>query len=1761
MMITRGKAKFRILESGVDPSNMGRWSWQLFSGKKGIITRVITAYRPCKSNGLTSTYIQQRRILDAKKINVCPRKKMLDDLSDTIEVWLANGNQIILMLDLNDDTQNSSANDKLKSIGLKECITHRHDDLQTMATCNRGTKAIDGIYVSNTIIIQKGGYCPFNTFPSDHRALWIDVTMSNLCGNNMAPVLHPQARRLKCNDPVTQTTWTKLYMTKLQERDAVQRVYRLQEQLIRPMTEDLIKEYEKIRRIRTDACKYADKKCRKFRMGGVPYSIELTEARTKIEMWKTIISWKLGRRINIKYLRRLEKKAGLQGSRNTNLREAKIALAQSFTDYWDVKRQADELRVTFLQKKAKELAKDKKLEVNNVYLQMIMREKQRKSARKIKYVLNTVLGGGVTKISLLNRQGDWEEITDKEKIEKGCATENASKYRQTESTPCMQGQLAKDLGYLGDTAASQQILEGNYIPPVGTSQYTTEYIQQLKYDPKAHSNPPIPTLPTEDYIQGWKKKKEFTSAGKTGWTFSHSKTCALNQHTADFEAAVAHVPYITGYTPKEWQVGVDIMIYKKANLDRVDKLRTIVLKEADANFNDGRLGRDMMNHAEKHGMIAREQYGSRKGHSSIDHAINKRLSYDMMRLYRAPGALCSNDAKSCYDRILHSIVSLSMRRLGIPEPPIECMLKCIQKMDHHIRTTHGDSEITYSSKNSPIPFQGVLQGNGASPSIWVAVSTPLLNMMRQANHGMQIVSAISQETSTILAFAFVDDTDLIQGHMGNIDITAEDVMHDMQTAISRWEGGLKATGGALVPEKSYVYPIDFNFDNTGKATYKSIQDIDTYFEVPNADGNMIELRQFEASKANETLGVFLAPDGNNSDAKEALLEKSRLWSELIHKGHLKASDVMLAMDTTIVKALQYPLPALTLTEKECTSIMAPILDVALPNAQVCRTYPRAVVYGPKSLMGLGKTDLYVKQGTMQIGMLHQYLHTETMTGELLRANIEAIKIHIGMGTNLFQLNYDRLHKMVPLSLVKHIWHFSTKYGITIQEEVTSDIILRRENDKFLMEEIALRNDQFTTNELAHINRCRLYLKVATLADITNGNGLEIRHGVLKGHMKETNQPYYKWPLQARPGISSWRLWRKAIKLCFMRNVHLHLSPGMHLGRWNDGLEEKWKWFFVRQTQKLFERLPNRWRVYRRQGRGRIGAQSPFVYMNDAFSKPLQAIRCTVFDDSRRRLRMQGSGRDGDTIYNANHTQQTILNNNFIRGDVDNIIQSIQNGTAKPVSDGSYVREEGTGSAGWIIEGNVEGNQLKGMHETPGTKESQCSHRSEMWGILGIVMTVNSFCHTHNITQGSITAKCDGEGTINILHQMYHITKNGRKHYDIIQALYSAIKVSPIQWTFEHLKGHQDNHISYSQLDRWAQLNVQADILAKQEMTRILTNGGREGNNLPIPYNRCRIFWKTDQGIDEPISSHLSDTLIERIQSNKIKCYWETKRKLGPETSEKIDWEALKKSAKHYTRGKWLSKYVTGICGVGVMLQLWKYQTHNSCPRCGAENENVEHVVTCKNPDATTTWNEAINKLEKWMKENDAEPHMVTIVCSSLKAWRAGENLPYPNIEIPQIVMEAMIDQDSIGWHNLTNGFISRKWRIIQKAYFKDIGSMKSPILWISRFQKRIWEIPWLMWQHRNEFLHNDGKTIHFQESAAINREIRKEYLLTGNGLPQPYQHLFQGNEEELINQSSFIKQEWLMSVWVARDHHMPEHVGPRNGIAEAYYLRWKKKFE
>ena len=74
------------------------------------------------------------------------------------------------------------------------------------------------------------------------------------------------------------------------------------------------------------------------------------------------------------------------------------------------------------------------------------------------------------------------------------------------------------------------------------------------------------------------------------------------------------------------------------------------------------------------------------------HSVNKQLLYDMIHLQRQPAILCSNDTKYFYDRIVHSVVSMEMQQLGMPEQTMKYMLGMLQDMEHHIRTAYGTLE-------------------------------------------------------------------------------------------------------------------------------------------------------------------------------------------------------------------------------------------------------------------------------------------------------------------------------------------------------------------------------------------------------------------------------------------------------------------------------------------------------------------------------------------------------------------------------------------------------------------------------------------------------------------------------------------------------------------------------------------------------------------------------------------------------------------------------------------------------------------------------------------------------------------------------------------------------------------------------------------------------------------------------------------------------------------------------------------------------------
>ncbi len=251
----------------------------------------------------------------------------------------------------------------------------------------------------------------------------------------------------------------------------------------------------------------------------------------------------------------------------------------------------------------------------------------------------------------------------------------------------------------------------------------------------------------------------------------------------------------------------------------VDSLRTICLFKVDANYCFKHIGREMMKNAERHNSLAKEQYGSRKRHRAIDLAVNKVLTNDILRQGKLIGAICSKDAKACYDLIGHAQASMCMQRQGVPKAAVKCLFSTLQDATHYVRTAYGDSTLTYGGPGWIKPMHGIGQGNGGGPPIWAVISSPLLETLRAKKLGLQILSPISKKPLTFVGYSFVDDSDLVQSD-GD---TVENTTGKLQLSVDTWEGGLKVTGGALGPDKSYWYLLSFKWSG-GRWSYAPVSD-------------------------------------------------------------------------------------------------------------------------------------------------------------------------------------------------------------------------------------------------------------------------------------------------------------------------------------------------------------------------------------------------------------------------------------------------------------------------------------------------------------------------------------------------------------------------------------------------------------------------------------------------------------------------------------------------------------------------------------------------------------------------------------------------------------------------------------------------------------------------------------------------------------------------------------------------------------------------
>jgi len=154
-----------------------------------------------------------------------------------------------------------------------------------------------------------------------------------------------------------------------------------------------------------------------------------------------------------------------------------------------------------------------------------------------------------------------------------------------------------------------------------------------------------------------------------------------------------------------------------------------------------------------------------------------------------------------------------MFQCGTNKLALVCMFSTIQCLQHHIQTLFGDSQISAGTDLWAVPISGIGQGHGAGPQIWAVVSTSILDMLRDMGFGASFKLVVSGNQVSFMGYSFVDNTDLIQTGL-SITSTDLDIMPLMQASLTLWEQCLCITGGALIPDKSFWYLIDFQWQGS-----------------------------------------------------------------------------------------------------------------------------------------------------------------------------------------------------------------------------------------------------------------------------------------------------------------------------------------------------------------------------------------------------------------------------------------------------------------------------------------------------------------------------------------------------------------------------------------------------------------------------------------------------------------------------------------------------------------------------------------------------------------------------------------------------------------------------------------------------------------------------------------------------------------------------------------------------------------------------------
>ena len=1721
-----------IHTTGVDVSGLGRWCWISFKGRHNHITRIITAYQPCthKKTGLSTVGAQHMRYYRSKNRTGSARSLFKLDLIALLHSWIQMKIRIILFIDANEDLNKGHLCAAFSRLHLRDLVKDRTHNVGPN-THFSGQHQIDGAFATEDIDCSGARFLPFWTGIGDHRAIVVDIPHQILFGEQLLRIVRPSGRKLQCDKPDALKKYHSSMVRQLKGHKIEPKIHRLTEIASYPPPEAFFPLQHQIDQVKTDIMISAESKCRKWLMGAIDYSPEVFQWKYKRDCWKLIRKKLQGYKICSRYLRRMAEHCGIIKPLSGTVSEAKKAYNICNQNFTSMKPKAASYRRKHLRDRLRLAKENGNLFKTARIKAVILREENIAKWRSINNAWSKRTGNSVSKVSI-EINGVHQIFTTQEGVEDVVMKTCDKRFLLTYGSPLMDGgELHSDLGFLGDTPASQSILDGNYVCPPDTDEHVINLLNHFHTIGAHLQNHRSNTLlSTKDFITYWKRRKEKTSSSYSNLHFGHYKAAAHHPYIASLHAKPIELAFRTGSPLTRWTIGLAVMLEKIAGVILAEKLRAILLMEADFNFgNTVYMGRRMIKTAEALQVIPKETFGGRNDACPIEVPLCRLMFFDLVRQKKFNAALGSYDAQTCYDRVAHNFTSLAVQSVGTPAPIIITMLKAIQLMQFHLRTGFGDSDATYSGTTAR-PYQGLCQGNGAAPAIWLLISSFIIQYMRRMGHEVVIHAAISNEILRYVALLFVDDGDLPTMGLDKGE-TMISVAQRHQDAVDCWSGGLRVTGGALKPAKCFWFPIEWKWKN-GVATPTKPHAATKHITIQDDNGIHHNVPRLEYHEFKEVMGVYQAPSGKMGDQLLKMKKKIAEFIPVLTNKYLPPRLVYTAFWGKLWPALKYPLPAMSMTTKESESLMKPLYKHLLPSLKIVGCLPREYRYSTAKYQGCGFPHFHLEQTIERLHFFMMHVSASTLVGQHIRHTSEQLQLELGIGPHFISSSFRQYGSYATRCWMSTLWQDISRLPITIQYSSPNLLKLQRDGDEYIME-VIIREGFLRQTQYKSFNRVRLFHQTYSLADILNGDGTRIRQSLFKRDRPKENSSFH-WPA-TYPSNADFDLWNQTLLTIQSKWFQYNKT----LGFWFSSTHTHITCYKHPTMEKVYIRDGHYWIEYFKDNRRPTRGASIYIRNGLIQTIPEGCLRGTYNYLEPTKISYEGCAQITPQIDTTPRTLQEVLQSwgnvwvwEYLRISDDGLwlAEALYHGSAVLVCDGSYQPKlnKNLGAAAWTIE--CSSTKKRALGVLISTTSTANAYRSELIGIYAALALTLAVTELYQLKEGFLLAGCDNEQGLYLSSLLTDRVSPKQKHSDVLRAIRHVRQALPLDIHFKHIYGHQDDTTSYANLERSVQLNIDCDILAKAGLKRFHKQRQVPPEVLPHEKVVLRV-----RGIK--VLGAIGPPLRNEVARLNMRQFLASKGRLSLQGFDEVDWDAMevKMASTPDQHRIWITKHVSGFCGTNHMLNKRKSSHSTICPCCKdpAIIENTFHQLHCTDIQRVELWEKCVKSLEKWLAFKQTSPLLITGIIRYVSGKGA---VAYSSVKNNTHQLRLLsVSQDTIGWNNFMEGKISKRFQTVQQEYYTDIDSKFSSHKWASDLISRLLLMIHKQWIYRNNVVHKRRKDgLKHKEGMKVERKI-EALCAEGETTLEPEDHYLMDDTLECIQEWDGIKKKiWIRSVEAAK---------------------------